>query len=74
MDLFDVMRKLYDSQINSGLQIFHDGQSEVWLGDDRNGIHAIEAFDIEDLEQAAKWLDKAAREHYPDSTYAKTSR
>jgi hypothetical protein len=38
------------------------------------GIHAVEWFDIEDLEKAAQWLDKAAREHYPDSTYAKTSR
>jgi hypothetical protein len=74
MDLIDVMRKLYDSKINCGLQTFYDGETEVWLGDDRNGIHAMEWFDIEDLEQAAQWLDKAAREHYPDSTYAKTSR
>jgi hypothetical protein len=27
--------------------------------------------DIEDLDQAAQWLDEQARKHYPDSQYAR---
>jgi len=71
MDLFDVIRKLHDSKINCGFQTFYDTPSEVWLGDDRNGIHARDWLDIEELEGVALWLDKAAREHHPDSAYAK---
>ena len=71
MKLIEVMRKLYASEINCGIQMFYDGGVEVWLGDDRNGIHARGFLDIEDLDQAAQWLDEQARKHYPDSQYAR---
>jgi hypothetical protein len=70
MDLLTVMQRLYASKINSGLQWLYDGGVDVWLGDSWNGKKASRNFDADHMEAAAVWLDKAARETYPELPYA----
>jgi hypothetical protein len=71
MDLLAVMKELHDSEINSGLQFCSLGGVEVWVGDEWNGIKARRMFELDDLNSAAAWLDEVAREHFPNSEYAK---
>lgn len=65
-----VMQRLYDSEINVSVASFWDGGFDVKLGDDMNGFVAEASFKQWDAVEA--WLDKQARDHYPNSTYAKT--
>lgn len=70
MNLHDVMRNLYASEINCGVSSFWDGGWRVWLGDELNGVVAhIEGCDTP--QEAAQWLDSEARRQYPQSDYAK---
>ena len=67
MDLGHVMQALYDSEINCEVSTFWDGGFTVRLGDAMNGFVAeTEAYSAA---EAAEWLDKAARQHFPGSTY-----
>lgn len=70
MDLIAIMNWLYASEINCGVQSLWDGGWEAWLGGGMNP-RVAEEFGFKSLEEAAAWLDKAAREHYPGSDYAK---
>jgi len=38
MDLRLVMKALYASEINCGVQSFWDGEWQAWIGDEMNGI------------------------------------
>ena len=69
LDLIDVLRRLYESEINVSLTSFWDGGWTVKLGDEMNGFVA-EASHVRELSVVATWLDENAREHYPDSLYA----
>ena len=69
MKLNDVMDNLYGSEINCGIQSFWDGGWTVWLGDDMNG-RVCEETEMK-FDRLAEWLDRQARKHYPNSTYAK---
>lgn len=86
MNLARVMQRLYDSEINVSISSMWDGGWDVKLGDEMNGFVAEASFhpsngtspDTFDharswltLEDAAVWLDRAARDHYPESKYAK---
>ena len=68
MELGSVIDALYASEINCSLSTFWDGGIEVKLGDEMNGFVAEK--NVKTTAQAAAWLDSAAREHYPESTYA----
>jgi len=70
-DLIAVIQKLYASEINAGLQANWDAGIDVWLGDDYSGKKAKETFAVDELPLAAKWLDETARQHFPDSDYAR---
>lgn len=65
------MRALYASEINCGIESFWDGGWRVWIGDYMNGI-AAEDHGNETFEEAAKSLDRLAREVRPHSDYAKS--
>lgn len=68
--LIEIMNRLYASEINCEVASFWDGGWQVRLGDYLNGYKASES-GFTSLEDAAKWLNSAARLHYPDSDYAK---
>jgi hypothetical protein len=85
MNLQEVMQRLYDSEINCSVFSQWDGGWEVYLGDEMNGFVAKANFHPANgtnpdtyehargwltLDDAAVWLDKVAREHYPESVYA----
>ena len=69
MDLNLVMRCLYASEINCGVQSFWDGEWQAWIGDEMNGIK-MEDFAIP-LDGLAEWLHDSALKCYPTSDYAK---
>jgi hypothetical protein len=67
MDLTAVVTKVYESEINCSISSFWDNGFLVRLGDDMNGFLA-EA-EVRTPGEAAAFLDKAAREHFPESAY-----
>ena len=71
MKLDSVMRELYYSEINCGMQSFWDGNFRVWVGDDMNGIKDQEEFGPDRLDDAAAWLLKAAVQAFPRSYLAR---
>jgi hypothetical protein len=74
MKLVDVMQHLYTSEINCGMQSFYGAGFKIWLGDESNGIKTEQEFTADALDgDAAVWLDEAARQHFPESQYARTS-
>ena len=68
MELGKVIDALYDSEINCSVSTFWDGGFTVKLGDEMKGFLAER--DCKTSHEAAEYLDQAAREHYPESTYA----
>jgi hypothetical protein len=68
-NLQGVMAMLYRSGISCGVESNWDDGFTAWLG------YAEEAKSIlhtHSLEEAAAWLDRVARLHYPQSVYAAT--
>lgn len=65
-----IMSRLYASEINCEVSSFWDGGWTAKVGDGMNGYKAEED-GFRSLKDVAAWLDKAAREHYPGSDYAK---
>ena len=65
--LIILIQRLYESEINAGLQSNWDAGVDVWLGDDYSGRIAKETFPIEELPMALDWLDEMARLHFPSS-------
>lgn len=63
-----VMQALHDSEINASISSFFDGAWFVKLGDEMNGWVAAER--VGSFEEAEVWLDRRARELYPESAYA----
>lgn len=62
-----VMARLYRSGISCGVESHFDTGFTAWLG---LAEEAKAILHTHSLEEAAAWLDRAAREHYPRSTYA----
>jgi len=52
-DLTTVIRRLYDSKINMGLQSNFDDGIDVWLGDDRSVRTVERTFTVKQLPTAA---------------------
>lgn len=69
MNLTEVLKALYASEINAGVQTFYDSGWDVWIGDVANGIRSRASCNTADV--AAAWLDQEARKRYPKSEYAK---
>jgi hypothetical protein len=68
MTLSEVLDKLYDSELNFSISCFWDGGFDVKLGDPMNGY--VAEGNVKTADQAAAWLDKQARIHFPASKYA----
>ena len=67
-----VLQRLHDSEINGSVEWFYDSVWTVRLGDPINGWRVSGV--VESLREAEIWLDVQARELYPDSDYARSSR
>jgi hypothetical protein len=70
MNLLEVMKALYDSEINCGMECFWDNGFDVWLGDHRFGYLAQRNFYPDCFDDAAAWLATEARRRYPHSEFA----
>lgn len=68
MELGAIIEALYESEINCCVSTFWDGGIEVKLGDEMNGFVAEAT--CKTAAEAAEFLDRAAREHSPESEYA----
>jgi hypothetical protein len=71
MTPWEVITRLYDSEINAGLQADWDAGITTWIGDDFNGRRVQATFARDEFERIAEWLDFEARRLYPDSQYTK---
>ncbi len=67
MNIENVLRRLHDSEINCSVSSL-DGGWDAKLGDQVNGFLATASFRT--LEESADFLDRKAKKHYPDSSYA----
>jgi hypothetical protein len=61
-----VMALLYRSGISCGVESNWDDGFTAWLG---FAEEAKAVMHTDSLEEAAAWLDRSAREHYPQSQY-----
>jgi hypothetical protein len=68
MELGAIIDALYESEINCSVSTFWDGGFDVKLGDEMNGF--VLDTNCKTSSEAAAILDKAAREHFPESAYA----
>lgn len=62
-----VMARLYRSGISCGVESHWDTGFTAWLGLAEEARAILHTYS---LEEAAAWLDHAARQHYPSSTFA----
>jgi hypothetical protein len=67
MDLGAVIEALYESEINCSVSTFWDAGIIAQLGDEMNGFVAQQ--ECQTTSEAAEFLDRAAREKFPDSAY-----
>jgi hypothetical protein len=69
----EILKKLYDSEINWKILTFWDGGVDVWLGDGLNGFKAQTCFEASEMDGIPQWLHEQALKFYPDSEYAKNT-
>jgi hypothetical protein len=70
LNALDIIGRVYDSEINLGMQSDWQGGFRVWLGDDWLG-HIVEGwFDPEEFNKIGPWLDYQTRRFYPESDYS----
>jgi hypothetical protein len=78
MMAWQVIERLYDSEINAGLQADRDGGITVWIGGPvdtpGNACLSSRTFTRSEFADVALWLDDEARRLFPDSEYARNSR
>jgi hypothetical protein len=68
-DLEEILRALYDSEINASISWLWDGGIDVMLGDELNGYKAEGK--VSTFAEAAAWLRDQACIHYPDSGFSR---
>jgi hypothetical protein len=68
MELGAIIEALYDSEINCSISTFWDAGITVQLGDEMNGF--VAEIECKTTGEAAEFLDRAARQHFPESAYA----
>jgi hypothetical protein len=68
MELGAIIEALYDSEINCSVSTFWDAGITVQLGDEMNGL--VAKVECKTTAEAAEFLDRAARQHFPESAYA----
>lgn len=74
-DPWDVLRRLYASEINAGMHSDWDGGITVWIGGPHgvNPILSEATFGPDEFHRIAEWMDFEARRLFPDSDYARSS-
>jgi len=74
--VLEVIQKLYNTRIASGIQATAHGRILVWLGDhvidDVNDM--LQILGPEQFSDAAQWLHSPGCKAYPDSTYTRLHR
>jgi hypothetical protein len=73
MNAWDVLRKLYASEINGGLSADWDGGISAWIADGCTRL-AEHTFLQDEFDQIGDWLDDEARRLFPESKYATNRR
>lgn len=68
LSLEDVLKRMYESEINAEISCFWDGGFCVSLGDELNGYK--EKSDCLELSEVADELHRLILKHYPESGYA----
>jgi hypothetical protein len=75
MTPWHVIERLYDSEINAGLQSDWDGGISVWIGGpvDTPGNSRLisRTFMRKEFADISPWLDDEARRLFPESDYAR---
>lgn len=75
MDPLHIITKLYDSEINAGLQTDWDGGITIWIGGPDgtpgNQRHAERTFSRAEFNQVGAWLHAQALQLFPTSAYAR---
>jgi hypothetical protein len=67
---WDILSRMYDSELSGGLSSDWDGGFKVWLGGDWND-HIVEAwFKKDEFGKIGPWLDYETRRFFPESPYA----
>lgn len=73
--VFEILTKLYDSEINYQMSTYWDGGIDVKYGDEQNGFKEEATFQektsSDDLIASVMWLSMQALKHAPSSTFAK---
>jgi hypothetical protein len=74
---WDVMRRLYDSEINAGMQSDWHGGISVWIGGPEDtGLNPVQAkatFLSSEFDRVGEWLESEARRLYPISGFARAT-
>lgn len=65
MTLEEAIFRLYESEINCGLESFWDAGVTAWIGDEMNGRKAQQLFNSEDIAKIPDWIISKAKEIYP---------
>jgi len=68
----NLLKSLYESEINILIDWMWDSGIQVKIGDRMNGYKSVKLFDS--FDEIESWIEKEAKKHYPDSTFAKTYR
>jgi hypothetical protein len=68
-DLEEILRALYESEINASISWVWDGGINVELGDPLNGYAANDK--VSTFAKATAWFRDQACKHYPDSEFAR---
>ena len=65
MNIEQAMSRLYESEINCGLESFWDSGVTAWIGDEMNGRKAEQLFHVDDIAKIPDWIISKAQEIYP---------
>ena len=69
-----LLKALYESEINILIDWMWDSGIQVKIGDRLNGFKEVRLFEIEKFDEIEEWIETKVKNHFPDSTFAKTYR
>ena len=67
LGLILVLQNLYAREINASIVSDWDDGFTVGLGNERDGIVASEHFEVDELPTIPEWIERKAREIYPEA-------
>jgi hypothetical protein len=69
MNPWHVIQGLYESEINSGMEVDWDSGITAWIAEGRQRL-SQRTFPPREFAEVGDWLDHEARRLFPDSRYA----